>query len=456
MRQKFALAIGTSLLCIAILTGCNSSAAAEDAFSAVNNGDIEKAQKLYTNIIDNSSEQKEQLNELLSSEFEQLLDKYNHEKLTDDQAKEEFKKYSDAFEGVESVETTRENLKELINSKKSFKSAKEHQAEKDYGSAYAAYRYVSVLDTHYDEAQKQMDACLSAFEAQIPALCDEQAYYKAISKTIDFMKALGISMPMSDDDTLGIDDWFLFIAEHMAESCGFENAQASFQENIANGHFNDHFYDINIGCDSLNGTSLEELSNKKIIASYAQLDGLFNDTFMTACVFKGFYITLGDIHSKGKWYDVFICDGLESDVTVRSDAERGTFNATMKSKFDNWSRGSSSSTKNNENASNGNITQEYLNALKKGLSYAQNLHMSKKGVYDQLTSTYGEGFSADAAQYAIDNMTSVDWDANALAKAQEYYSLMAMSKSELYDQLTSEYGEQFTASEAQYAIDHLN
>ena len=50
---------------------------------------------------------------------------------------------------------------------------------------------------------------------------------------------------------------------------------------------------------------------------------------MTACVFKGFYITLGDIHSNGKWYDVFICDGMESDVTVRSDAERGPFNATM-------------------------------------------------------------------------------------------------------------------------------
>ena len=60
--------------------------------------------------------------------------------------------------------------------------------------------------------------------------------------------------------------------------------------------------------------------------------------------------------------------------------------------------------------------QEYQNALTKGLSYAKNLHMSKKGVYDQLTSSYGEGFSADAAQYAIDNMTGVDWNANALEK----------------------------------------
>lgn len=100
--------------------------------------------------------------------------------------------------------------------------------------------------------------------------------------------------------------------------------------------------------------------------------------------------------------------------------------------------------------------QEYQNALTKGLSYAQNLHMSKKGVYDQLTSSYGEGFSADAAQYAIDNMTGVDWNANALEKAKQYYYNMSMSKSAVYNQLTSEYGEQFTASQAQYAIDHLN
>ena len=100
--------------------------------------------------------------------------------------------------------------------------------------------------------------------------------------------------------------------------------------------------------------------------------------------------------------------------------------------------------------------QEYQNALTKGLQYANQLHMSKKAIYDQLTSSYGEGFAADAAQYAIDNMTGVDWNANALEKAKQYYYNMSMSKSAVYDQLTSEYGEQFTASQAQYAIDHLD
>lgn len=100
-------------------------------------------------------------------------------------------------------------------------------------------------------------------------------------------------------------------------------------------------------------------------------------------------------------------------------------------------------------------TTEYKNALKKAESYSKTMHMSKKGIYHQLTSQYGEKFSADAAQYAIDNM-QVDWKANALAKAKSYQTTMNMSKSRIYDQLISEYGEKFTKEEAQYAIDHLD
>lgn len=98
---------------------------------------------------------------------------------------------------------------------------------------------------------------------------------------------------------------------------------------------------------------------------------------------------------------------------------------------------------------------EYTNALKKAESYSKNLHMSKKAIYDQLTSEYGEQFPADAAQYAIDNIIA-DWNANALAKAKSYQNTLHMSKSAIYDQLISEYGEQFTKAEAQYAIDHLD
>ena len=101
------------------------------------------------------------------------------------------------------------------------------------------------------------------------------------------------------------------------------------------------------------------------------------------------------------------------------------------------------------------VPAEYKSALTKAEQYSDLMHMSKAGIYDQLTSEYGEKFSAEAGQYAIDNIAA-DWNANALAKAKDYQDMMAMSPDAIRDQLTSEYGEKFTTAEADYAIAHLN
>ena len=101
------------------------------------------------------------------------------------------------------------------------------------------------------------------------------------------------------------------------------------------------------------------------------------------------------------------------------------------------------------------VPAEYKSALTKATSYSKMMHMSKQGIYDQLTSEYGEKFSPEAAQYAIDNLEG-DWNANALAKAKTYQNTMSMSPAAIYDQLISEHGEKFTAAEAQYAVDNLN
>lgn len=100
------------------------------------------------------------------------------------------------------------------------------------------------------------------------------------------------------------------------------------------------------------------------------------------------------------------------------------------------------------------IPAEYKSALSQANTYANKMHMSKQGVYDQLVSEYGGRFTAPAAQYAIDNVKS-DWNANALAKAKTYQDSMHLSPAAIHDQLTSEYGEKFTQAEADYAIQHL-
>jgi len=101
------------------------------------------------------------------------------------------------------------------------------------------------------------------------------------------------------------------------------------------------------------------------------------------------------------------------------------------------------------------ISPEYKAALNKADTYANLMHMSKKSVYDQLISPYGEKFSQEAAQYAIDNVKA-DWKKNALIKAKTYLKNMNMSPAAIRDQLISPYGEKFTEEEADYAIQHLN
>jgi hypothetical protein len=101
------------------------------------------------------------------------------------------------------------------------------------------------------------------------------------------------------------------------------------------------------------------------------------------------------------------------------------------------------------------VPAEYTSALTKAASYSRLMHMSKAGLYDQLTSEYGEKFSPEAAQYAVDNVQA-DWNANALAKAKTYRDQMSMSPAAIRDQLASAYGEKFTPAEADYAIQHLN
>ncbi|WP_307682233.1 Ltp family lipoprotein [Trueperella bonasi] len=59
------------------------------------------------------------------------------------------------------------------------------------------------------------------------------------------------------------------------------------------------------------------------------------------------------------------------------------------------------------------ITDEYEETMKDAESYLELFAFSKSELYDQLTSEYGEGLSHEAAQYAVDNV-DVDWNEQAL------------------------------------------
>ncbi|MFD3387602.1 Ltp family lipoprotein [Ligilactobacillus salivarius] len=140
----------------------------------------------------------------------------------------------------------------------------------------------------------------------------------------------------------------------------------------------------------------------------------------------------------------------KESISIEEDAKSSSLSEKKASSI----KAKQSSAKSSESSSK-KIPREYVSALIKGQEYADSMYMSKKAVYNQLTSDYGEKFSSDAANYAIANIKA-NWNKNALHKAKEYQEEQNMSPDAIYDQLTSDYGEQFTPDEANYAIQHLN
>ena len=97
---------------------------------------------------------------------------------------------------------------------------------------------------------------------------------------------------------------------------------------------------------------------------------------------------------------------------------------------------------------------EYEQALKSAQNYVDALHFSRPGLKQQLTSEYGSGFSAEAAEYALEHV-DVDYKQDAVEAAERYLDAMSFSRQELKQQLTSEYGSGFTEEEAEYALDQV-
>lgn len=98
-------------------------------------------------------------------------------------------------------------------------------------------------------------------------------------------------------------------------------------------------------------------------------------------------------------------------------------------------------------------------ALRQAMNYSNIMHMSKSKIYERLLNDCDGQYSKESALYALDNLDA-DWNENALRNAQDYlYGFKPIdntSKEHLYYVLTSPYGEGFTEEQAQYAIDNLD
>jgi hypothetical protein len=96
--------------------------------------------------------------------------------------------------------------------------------------------------------------------------------------------------------------------------------------------------------------------------------------------------------------------------------------------------------------------QQAVHAAQGYLSGGQGF--SDQGLLQQLTSSAGSGFTEAQAEYAISSLHP-DWDAQAVDAAKGYMQMGGFSRSSLIQQLTSSYGSGFTEAQAEYAASQV-
>lgn len=103
-------------------------------------------------------------------------------------------------------------------------------------------------------------------------------------------------------------------------------------------------------------------------------------------------------------------------------------------------------------------TREQQNAYKAAKSYLNFLPFSKQGLIEQLSSEYGDQYPEEVAVFAVEQLEErgeVDWYEQAEKCAKSYLEVMDFSRQELIDQLSSEYGDQFTVEQAEAAVEKV-
>jgi hypothetical protein len=101
------------------------------------------------------------------------------------------------------------------------------------------------------------------------------------------------------------------------------------------------------------------------------------------------------------------------------------------------------------------MTTAQSSAVRSAESYLSFSAFSRVGLTEQLTSEYGEGFMPEDAEFAIAYLEStgaVDWNQEAAESAKSYLDFQGFSRDGLYEQLTSEYGEAFTPDQANFGL----
>lgn len=100
-------------------------------------------------------------------------------------------------------------------------------------------------------------------------------------------------------------------------------------------------------------------------------------------------------------------------------------------------------------ASAESLTGPQKNAVRSATDYLNMTGFSRKGLIEQLSSSYGAGYELADATMAVDSLP-IDWNEQAMRSANEYLSMMGFSCKGLIEQLSADAGSKYTVSQATY------
>ena len=89
------------------------------------------------------------------------------------------------------------------------------------------------------------------------------------------------------------------------------------------------------------------------------------------------------------------------------------------------------------------------NAVRSAKQYLSMQGFSRDGLIHQLSTDYGDGYSVSDATVAVDSL-DVDWNEQAVRSAKQYLSMQGFSCQGLIEQLSSSYGDKYTVGQATY------
>lgn len=95
------------------------------------------------------------------------------------------------------------------------------------------------------------------------------------------------------------------------------------------------------------------------------------------------------------------------------------------------------------------LTGPQANAVRSAQQYLSMSGFSRAGLIEQLSSEYGDGYSVTDATAAVDSL-NVDWNDNAVKSARQYLDMTGFSCNGLVEQLSSNAGDKYTTSQATY------